>query len=99
MSIVQMQIDTRQLTGTLDRSKEQLIPGHDSEYWLEFHLTFYRFAEQLCGGNVLDIGCGYGYGKPSGSDSGSCHWNRLSCSSNRVRQSELPARKPHLRTT
>ncbi len=62
MSIVQMQLDTRQLTGTLDRSKEQLIPGHDSDYWLEFHLTFYRFAEQLCGGRVLDIGCGYGYG-------------------------------------
>ena len=62
MSIVQMQLDTRQLTGTLDRSKEQLIPGHDSDYWLEFHLSFYRFAEQLCGGRVLDIGCGYGYG-------------------------------------
>jgi len=62
MSIVQMQLDTRQLTGTLDRSKEQLIPGHDSNYWLEFHLSFYRFAEQLCSGRVLDIGCGYGYG-------------------------------------
>ncbi|MCA9444966.1 MAG: class I SAM-dependent methyltransferase [Candidatus Omnitrophica bacterium] len=62
MSLVQMQLDTRQLSGTLDRSKEQLIPGHDSDYWLEFHLTFYRFAEQLCGGQVLDIGCGYGYG-------------------------------------
>lgn len=62
MSLIQIQIDARELTGTLDRSKEQLIPGRDSDYWLEFHLSFYRFAEQLCGGRVLDIGCGYGYG-------------------------------------
>jgi SAM-dependent methyltransferase len=63
MAQVQFSFDTRLLNGRLDRSKEQIIPGHDSRYWLEFHLTFYRYAKQWAeGADVLDIGCGYGYG-------------------------------------
>jgi SAM-dependent methyltransferase len=54
--------DPNGLLGRLDRSKEQIIPGHDSKYWLEFHLAFYRYAEVRARGDVLDIGCGYGYG-------------------------------------
>ena len=55
--------DTRVLSGRLDRTKEQIIPGHDSRYWLEFHLAFYRYANARARDkDALDIGCGYGYG-------------------------------------
>ena len=60
---VTYRFDTKTLSGRLDRTKEQIIPGHDSRYWLEFHLAFYRYAAlRAKGADVLDIGCGYGYG-------------------------------------
>jgi 2-polyprenyl-3-methyl-5-hydroxy-6-metoxy-1,4-benzoquinol methylase len=60
---VTYRFDTKVLSGRLDRTKEQIVPGHDSRYWLEFHLAFYRYARfRAKGADVLDIGCGYGYG-------------------------------------
>jgi SAM-dependent methyltransferase len=63
MAEVNYRFDTKLLSGRLDRSEEQIVPGHDSRYWLEFHLSFYRYAALRAeGADVLDIGCGYGYG-------------------------------------
>ncbi|MCG3199421.1 MAG: class I SAM-dependent methyltransferase [Candidatus Omnitrophica bacterium] len=62
MGRVTIEFDPLTLFGPLDRSKEQIVPGHDSNYWLEFHLAFYRYAEPRARGDVLDLGCGYGYG-------------------------------------
>lgn len=62
MGRMTVEFDPLALLGPLDRSKEQIIPGRDSNYWLEFHLAFYRYAEARARGDVLDLGCGYGYG-------------------------------------
>jgi len=62
MQEMNLTFDPSVLFGTLDRTKEQIIPGLDSQYWVEFHLAFYRYAEVRARGDVLDIGCGYGYG-------------------------------------
>jgi len=63
MPEVNYRFDTKVLSGRLDRTKEQIVPGHDSRYWLEFHLAFYHYANLRANeADVLDIGCGYGYG-------------------------------------
>lgn len=62
MPEISFQFDPLPLLGRLDRSKEQVVPGHDSKYWVTFHLAFYRYAMPRARGRVLDIGCGYGYG-------------------------------------
>jgi len=59
---ITFKFDPRVLLGTLDRSKEQIVPGHDSRYWVDFHLAFYRYCKPHASGDVLDLGCGYGYG-------------------------------------
>lgn len=49
---------------TLELTGERTLPGIPHEnYWLRRHEAAYRFAAARCGGlDVLDAGCGEGYG-------------------------------------
>jgi SAM-dependent methyltransferase len=42
---------------------ERTLPGLPAEnYWFQRHVAAYRFAAPLVGGQILDVGCGEGYG-------------------------------------
>lgn len=51
---------------------ERTLPGiPDEAYWFERHVVAYRFAAGRCGGlDVLDAGCGEGYGASMMADAG-----------------------------
>lgn len=51
---------------------ERTLPGiPDERYWFERHVVAYRFAAERCGGlDVLDAGCGEGYGASMIADAG-----------------------------
>lgn len=58
-----IELDYSLLIGSIDQSKERVVAEEDSPSWLEIHLFPYRYALPFAEGkDVLEIGCGNGYG-------------------------------------